>query len=194
MSRIPPALAARVDRLSRYAHRFHRFAHHPLCAEYQGELVPLGRRARVCRGCLLAGLGATAGSVASFLFAATATVASALLIASLSCVACTTVAPKPSQSRRPSKLLSRFLPAAAIAFAMGQAVRAGPVAYALVGGAAVGLVVLVALYRQKGPDRTPCSTCPERLLTEPCRGISPIIRREKAFRRLAGQWLARAGL
>jgi hypothetical protein len=58
---------------------------------------------------------------------------------------------------------------------------------------AAGLVGVVALYRRRGPDRTPCASCPERNLTQPCRGIAPIIRRERAFRRIAGRWLARVG-
>ena len=39
MTRIPPQLARRLDRLSVAAHRFHRWAHHPLCTEYEGEVL-----------------------------------------------------------------------------------------------------------------------------------------------------------
>ncbi len=67
MSRISPSLARRLDRLSRRAHRFHQFAHHPLCASYAGEVLAVGRRARVCRGCALAMAGGAAGSLAGFL-------------------------------------------------------------------------------------------------------------------------------
>ncbi len=39
MSRIPPAVARRVDRLALRAHAFHRWAHHPLCAWYAAEVI-----------------------------------------------------------------------------------------------------------------------------------------------------------
>ena len=35
----PKALRRKIDRLSRAAHRFHRFAHHPLCERYAGEVI-----------------------------------------------------------------------------------------------------------------------------------------------------------
>ncbi|HEX7489197.1 MAG TPA: hypothetical protein VF341_09850 [Anaeromyxobacteraceae bacterium] len=55
------ALARRIDRLARRAHRFHRFAHHPLCAAYDGETFQVGRRGRVCRGCAAVALGGVLG-------------------------------------------------------------------------------------------------------------------------------------
>ena len=61
MSRIPPELARRVDRLARRAHAFHRWAHHPLCSWYAGDVIRLGRRVRVCLGCTLTGAGAITG-------------------------------------------------------------------------------------------------------------------------------------
>jgi hypothetical protein len=51
MRHTPRPLAKQLDRLSRRAHRFHRFAHHPLCGAYAAELVPLGRKARSGCGC-----------------------------------------------------------------------------------------------------------------------------------------------
>ena len=94
---------------------------------------------------------------------------------------------------RPPKFVSRFLPAWVIAYAFGLAVQLGPIGGALAGAGVVSLLGVVALYRRRGPDRTPCATCAERNSTTPCRGIAPIVRRERAFRRLAGQWLARVG-
>ncbi|HET8714991.1 MAG TPA: hypothetical protein VFM16_04150, partial [Holophagaceae bacterium] len=58
--RTPPALRRRLDRLARRAHAFHRFAHHPLCAEYAGERLRVGK-VHLCRGCTLLGAGLLAG-------------------------------------------------------------------------------------------------------------------------------------
>ena len=79
-----------------------------------------------------------------------------------------------------------------IAFALGRAVQSGALGRALTVLSVAPLLGVVAIYRRRGPDRTPCSSCSERNQAAPCRGIAPIIRRERAFRRLAGQWLARA--
>ena len=72
MSRIPPALAHRLDRLARRAHAFHRHAHHPLCRRYRGEVVALGRRTRLCLGCTLAAAGLLLGLVLGALLAGAA--------------------------------------------------------------------------------------------------------------------------
>ena len=78
---------------------------------------------------------------------------------------------------RVSKIASRLLPALGVGAAIGQALRAGWVETTLVGGvAAAGVAVFGALYRRRGPDRTPCTVCPERLLS-PCSGFLPIVRR-----------------
>src|SRR5947207_14201496 len=65
--RVPPALARRIDRLATRAHRFHRFAHHPLCDEYAGEVIRVGRHMRLCRGCTFAIAGGLAGGVVGLL-------------------------------------------------------------------------------------------------------------------------------
>ena len=65
-SLIAPAVARRLDRLSRQVHAFHRFAHHPLCTEYAGEIVRIGRRAhghRICKGCAMVAIGLFVGAV-----------------------------------------------------------------------------------------------------------------------------------
>ncbi len=72
---VPPELARRIDGLARAAHRFHRYAHHPLCAAYAGEVFRLGRRTRLCRGCTLVAIGAIAGALAAALLPAPGTVA-----------------------------------------------------------------------------------------------------------------------
>ena len=192
MPRTPARLSVRIDRLSRAAHRFHRFAHHPLCDEYAGEVVALGRRARICRGCVLVAAGGLVGLLFSIVFVAPP--APLIISTGLALSAVVVALARPSSRRkRMPKLLSRFLPALTIAYALGCGVQLGTIGAALVGAGAIALLGTVALYRRRGPDRSPCSTCPERNLSRPCRGIAPIVRRERAFRRLAGQWLARAG-
>jgi hypothetical protein len=192
MPRTPARLAVRIDRLSLAAHRFHRFAHHPLCQEYAGEVVALGRHARVCRGCLSALAGCVAGALASVVFFAPPV--TILLVAALGLGALVAAIARPSPHRpRTPKVVSRFLPALALAYALGRAVQLGPTGVALAVAGGFVLLGIVATYRRRGPDRSPCASCPERSLPRPCRGIAPIVRRERAFRRLAAQWLARAG-
>ena len=45
------------------------------------------------------------------------------------------------------------------------------------------------VYRKRGPDRSPCRSCPERLAVSACSGLQPIVRRERAFRRLAQRYI-----
>jgi hypothetical protein len=176
--RIVPSLARRIDRLALRAHRFHRFAHHPLCDEYAGELLQLRRRTRLCRGCTLFGAGLLAGLGAGLtmrpppLFAVVVALVAAALAAS-------------SLFARSFKLVTRFLPGAGLAFAAGG----GP--WAVLASLGLG-VVLAASYRRRGPDRSPCEACPERLRPEPCRGMAEIVRAERGFQRLSGRWLGRA--
>jgi hypothetical protein len=171
--RIPRPLARRIDRLAVRAHRFHRYAHHPLCGRYAGEVIRIGKL-RVCRGCSYALAGGLAGGALGLVVGEFGLLALA--------VATTLIAL--SLRLRPPKLVTRFVPAAAAAFALA----AGPwpvriAALAIVGG-------LHALYRRRGPDRSPCTTCPERAV-QPCSGLHPIVMRERAFQRLSGRWLRR---
>ena len=192
MPRTPARLAVRIDRLSRAAHRFHRFAHHPLCDEYAGEVLALGRRTRVCRGCCGVATGCLAGLLASvFLMTSPAALPFA---AAFGLGGLWAALARPSAHRpRTSKVVSRFLPSLAIAYALGRAVQLGLLGVVAAGAGVIVLFGIVALYRRRGPDRSPCASCPERNLPRPCRGIAPIVHRERAFRRLAAQWLARAG-
>jgi hypothetical protein len=197
MARIPTHVAARIDRLSRTAHRFHRFAHHPLCSEYGGELVRLGRRNRVCRGCLFTGIGGLTGLGVSFVARAPLAFLAILLVGGLA-VLVTTVQRRSAERQstegeRLPKVVSRLMPALVIAYALGGAVQSGVAGGALAALSIAPLVGVMVVYRRRGPDRTPCATCVERNRATPCRGVAPIVRRERAFRRLAGQWLARAG-
>ena len=190
MSRISAPLARKLDRLSRVAHRFHRWAHHPLCTEYAGELVQLGRRTRVCRGCLFVTMGALTGGLASLVAPrASVFVGVAALVASSGWLLWV-VSKKRGTGLFP-KVRSRFLPAAAMAFALGHLAYArASVFFAAAAGCALAVVLIVRAYRKRAPDRTPCASCPEREKAAPCRGFSKIVRRERAYRRLAGRLLA----
>ncbi len=61
VSGLPRGELRRIDKLAVRAHRFHQFAHHPLCDAYGDEVFRFGRRARVCKGCTLAFLGTSVG-------------------------------------------------------------------------------------------------------------------------------------
>jgi hypothetical protein len=174
---IPPALARRIDRLALLAHAFHRFAHHPLCGRYQGELVPLGRKLRVCRGCSLALLGLAVGALAGW-FSRSIDAGLTIWLIPATGLALTLL------PLGRSKLLRRFLPALLLAAAACH----GPTLVSLL--SVIAVAALLLLYRRKGPNRIPCVTCPQRTL-EVCEGFAPIVRRERAFQRLSGRWLAK---
>jgi hypothetical protein len=180
MSRIPRSLAHRIDRLSRHAHAFHRFAHHPLCGRYEGELVRLGagsRGTRACLGCTLALSGTAVGLVAG-LFLPVPGALAAVLAAVVGVL----------WPGFQGKARTRLLPAALLAAAFGAGLRA-PQGLVVSGVAlACGLALLWA-YRRRGPDREACRTCPELSTTVPCSGVQPILHREAAFRRLTVRWL-----
>ncbi len=217
MSRLPPALARRVDRLARRAHAFHRFAHHPLCSWYATEVIRLGRRTRICLGCTLTALGAVAGvAVGSVVPAASAAgllAAGIVLLAAVPLVVRSSTPARASGSARAElqrpialslskgerskgrarKLLSRLLPAAVAGFTVAQALAAPSLARAaaaVLAAAAVGWVVL--RYRRRGPDRSACQACPDGPPGSRCPGLGPIARRERALSRLAGRWIAAA--
>ena len=174
---LPRPLARRIDRLARSAHAFHRFAHHPLCERYASEVIAVGRRARICRGCALTVLGAAAGAIAGLLFGPPGWLGWVALTAAVALLA--------SARRRP-KTLSRALPMALLAVGATSSL-AGAVA-------SVGvLAAFVAWYRRRGPDRSPCATCPERS-ARVCSGLAPMVLRERAFRRLTGSWIDAGGV
>lgn len=174
---IPPLLAHRIDRLAVLAHAFHRFAHHPLCDRYQDELVRLGHRTRICRGCTLALLGLILGAVAGWSSESVAFGPAAWLLPA----AALSSALLPTGR---SKVVRRWMPA----FLLSAAAFHGPLILSAVtlSCAAAGLL----LYRRRGPNRAPCATCPQRTF-EVCAGFAAIVRREHAFRRLSGRWLAK---
>jgi 4-amino-4-deoxy-L-arabinose transferase-like glycosyltransferase len=169
-------LAKRIDRLALRAHAFHRFAHHPLCDAYRGEVFRIGKRLRLCKGCSLLvagfllgiGLGALWRPSASFGLPAWA-VAVLVGITSL--------------RRRLPKLIARLVPGLGIGFA---AWAGWP--YALLSLATI--IACWTLYRHRGPERSHCGTCHERD-RKPCSGFVLIVRRERAFQRKAGHLIDR---
>ena len=177
---IDPVLARRIDRFGRRAHGFHRFAHHPLCPAYGGEIVSFGRL-RVCKGCLLAGTGLASGLAAGGapLWGGPA-VSMALLAAWTVWLLCLV-------RWRPPKLYARFMPAALAGYLAVRWCRGGDWAVTL--AVLAGLAAAIRHYRHRGPHRTPCATCPERAGPGTCSGYRPMARRERAFRRVVGRWL-----
>jgi hypothetical protein len=164
-------IAKKIDRLARGAHLFHRYAHHPLCGEYAGEVFKVGRRARLCRGCTLVAAGAAVGiafgvasSAPEWLAALGIPFALALSVP------------------RAGKLATRFAPGALLGLALGSG-------FASAAAALAAAALAVVLYRRRQPDRSPCATCSERLQASPCRGLAPIVRRERAFQRRISAWL-----
>lgn len=180
---IDPALARRIDRFGRRAHAFHRFAHHPLCPAYAGEVVSFGRM-RVCRGCLLAGTGLASGLAAGGSpLGGGAALAVALLAAWAAWCLCLV-------RWRPPKGFARFLPAALAGYLVVRGCRVGGWAgWGVTLAVLAGLAAAIRYYRHRGPHHTPCLACPERSGPGTCTGYRPMARRERAFRRVIGRWL-----
>lgn len=180
---LPQHTLRAIDRLARHAHAFHRFAHHPLCERYAAELIPLGKRSRVCRGCASAALGSLTGLIAALFWQPTLSVllgASALGLGLFMA----------SLTLRLPKWLGRASAAASLGFACLSGLRVAhgaPLIMAL--SILLASAAFLALYRKRGPNRGPCQECPERLAPSPCSGLRPIVRRERAFRRLSQRWL-----
>lgn len=181
--RTPPALRRRLDRLARKAHAFHRFAHHPLCVEYAGERVQIGR-VQICRGCALLGIGIALGLIGGELLPASRLIASAGLGLALG------VSATAFLTRLP-KSLGRTLPGASLGLAFIQGLHLGPFGWLMSVGAVLIFSAAFLFYRRRGPHRGPCDTCPDRDQRPACRGFAPILRRERAVQRLAGKLIAR---
>jgi hypothetical protein len=181
---IDPRIARHIDRLARRAHAFHRFAHHPLCAQYSGELIAIGTRTRVCRGCTSALAGTVCGAVLASSVAFPA-------LAALEFAALATAVPllarrfeRDGNGSRLGKLWTRAVPLAALALAFTAGVRERSVPGAAIAvSIALTLFALVLVYRNAGPDRSPCTRCPERSSSVPCSGFRDIVRAERAFAR-----------
>jgi len=217
VSRLPPALARRIDRLARRAHAFHRWAHHPLCTYYAAEVVRVGHRTRVCLGCSLTAVGAIAGVMVGLVVPSVPGVAllgiGAVLFALVPMIVVRPSTPPalsvgangagveglrangfhPAWRSRARKLLTRFLPTAAAGFPVAQAALApSPSRIAAAALAATAVAWVILRYRRRGPDRSACDACPEGPPGSRCPGLAPIARRERALSRLAGRWIATA--
>ncbi|MFT3838130.1 MAG: hypothetical protein QM723_14180 [Myxococcaceae bacterium] len=171
--RLPPEVARAMSKLAGRAHRFHRWAHHPLCGAYRGEVIALGHRVRVCRGCSFVAGGLVLGAAVGF----AVPYAAVLPLVGLAMLAVS------SRFRLP-KWLGRFAPAVLI----GASLSSGLL------GAAVGAVsaaVALLAYRGRAPNRAPCVGCPQREL-KVCDGVRPIVRRERAVMRFGSRLVRRA--
>jgi hypothetical protein len=186
---IPPSARRAIAQLSRRAHRFHRFAHHPLCGAYAGEVIRVGKRTRLCRGCTYAILGGVAGGLAGLALGASTRWPMIAIAGGVTCLLATLWL-----RRRVSKLVTRLAPAALFAFAITGGVRslgAGSVRGAIAAAVAIASVAgLRWLYGRRGPDRRACVTCPERDHS-PCSGFAPIVSRERAFQRVVRRLVSR---
>ncbi|MFL5298892.1 MAG: hypothetical protein ACJ79R_00950, partial [Anaeromyxobacteraceae bacterium] len=116
----------------------------------------------------------------------------ALAVLASIAVASAVVAVRPRGGRPRSKLLTRAFPAALVAFTAAHALRAHDAASLLAAVAALSAGALATLrYRRRGPDRGPCTACPERPLPAACSGHRRVVRRERAFARVAARLLSR---
>ncbi|MBF0501365.1 MAG: hypothetical protein HQM09_14590 [Candidatus Riflebacteria bacterium] len=140
------------------------------------------RRIRLCRGCVIAGLGLSGGFVLGAIASPTyqaglAATVFAALVSTLSLV---------PREQRKSKLESRLLPAAALSFAITGGLLGRSLGSLLSVVAAVAVLVLFRfLYSRRGPDRRACTSCAEHNHKRACRGFTDIVARERAFERYA---------
>lgn len=191
VSRVPRATLRRTERLARHAHAFHRFAHHPLCEAYAGEVFRIGR-ARVCKGCSLAMLGgvvgvAAAGIVRLMSAKVSMVVPLAALVLGVGCLLA-------ARRWRSGKLASRFVPALLLSACVTLSALRFDVIGAVIALTAVAIVPIVLWeHRKRGPWREPCRACAEGLDgDEVCSGFRRQLRREKAVMRLSARWIAEA--
>ena len=173
--RIDPGVARQIDRLSRRAHRFHRFAHHPLCDRYSGEIVRIGKT-RLCRGCTFAIAGGIAGGLVGLAIGPSIAIGAVAVAVGTALLFGTMWGP------RLGKRWTRLVPAALLALAIPCSAVVAAVAIAIV-------IVARVLYGRRGADRAACATCPE-LGSAPCSGFARIVARERAFQRVASRMVA----
>jgi hypothetical protein len=176
---LAPGLAHRIDRLARRAHAFHRFAHHPLCLRYEGEVIRVGPRARMCRGCTLSLLGSAMGAVAGAFLGTPSVVVLGLAFAIALGAWSLGLA-----GLRASKIATRLVPLCGMTFSLSSAVHSrSPVALGIAAAGCASTLVFLMLYAKRGPNRSPCLSCPERTAPKTCSGFQRIVRREKAVMR-----------
>jgi hypothetical protein len=89
-----------------------------------------------------------------------------------------------ARTDRASKIATRLLPASGVTFALLSVVHARCSASLGIAAAACAVMLAsVGVYKQRGPNRAPCASCPERSGATTCSGLQPIVRREKALMR-----------
>lgn len=174
---LPRPLAKRIDRLAWRAHAFHRFAHHPLCDRYRDEVLRVGRRVRLCKGCTMLALGLATG------LALGAWLRPSLMVG-LGAWAVALGLGLASLRLRLPKLWTRLVPGAGLAAALWAG-------WPCVLLALAAMAACFVLYRRRGGERARCQPCHERD-RRPCSGFARIVRRERAFRRTADDWIAHA--
>jgi hypothetical protein len=152
-----------------------------LCARYAGEVIRIGPRLRLCRGCTFTALGGLLGGAVALISAiaipAAITAPHSLIPAAL---AFALIIPSLASRRRLPKLLTRLAPSALLGFAFLSTLLTSH--FILTAALATLALAFRILYGRRGGDRSPCATCPERDLS-PCSGFAPIVRREQAFQR-----------
>ena len=134
----------------------------------------MGKRARLCRGCSFLGAGLVAGAVVGV-------VAGPPLGWGIAALAAALGAGVLSLRVRVPKVAGRFLPGAGLGLALGAG-------WPTAAGSLLVLAGMGLLYRRRGVARERCATCPEQAAS-PCSGFARIVRRERAFQRVANRWL-----
>lgn len=185
MSLIDLHLARRIDRLARRVHAPYRFAHHPLCEAYAGEIIRVWGW-RICKGCTLTLVGVCLGLVTAVLLPL-ARLAFSVKFGSLVVVAIALTLWR--TPHRLGKGLTRMVPALLAVVTVVSIWQSHPKArYLIAAISAAGLFCLWHSYRRRGPWRDACLQCPE-LAFSPCAGFRLQVRRERAFSRLVGRLL-----
>lgn len=186
MNRIPDRLTRRIDRLAGRVHRFHRYAHHPLCEAYAGEVLRLGR-VRLCKGCTYAVLGACLGLLLGALVPVLPIWGLGVLASVALAWGCAVT--MVGRVRRLGKGATRLLPTFLAVFLMVQGLWLRSVdGLLLATGCGVALLITTRIYRRRGPWREHCEDCPHKD-ARPCPGFRPQFHRERAFGRLAARML-----
>jgi len=111
------------------------------------------------------------------------------VLLAISAIACASVAL--SVTLRVTKVLTRFAPGVLGSAAFVVALRSeSALGFALATVLIAAALIVVTGYRARGPNRLPCRSCFEYGASSPCSGFRPIVRRERAFQRVAQRWLA----
>ncbi len=134
-------------------------------------------------GCALALLGSLAGALAGLRLGTLTTA----LVSLTGAVGLALWSLHDGRAGRASKVATRFVPACGLMFAFFSVARVcSPASIGIAIAAGACMLGFVGLYKRRGPNRTPCASCPERSGATTCSGLRPIVRREKALMRKTG--------